>query len=69
MAHLEITSEIGSGPDFNLFWHSSPAQQQQTLETFRRAGATAVFARDKPPTAGASVWKHLPNSNMWVYRF
>jgi len=69
IAHVQITSEIASPQDMDLFWKSSPAQQQATLETFRRAGAVAVIAINKPLSAGGPSWQHLPNTDLWIYRF
>jgi hypothetical protein len=69
IAHVQITSEIASPRDMDLFWQSSPDQQQATLETFRRAGAVAVIAINKPPFAGDPAWHALPNTDLWIYRF
>jgi len=69
IAHMQITSEIASPQDMDLFWQSSPAQQQATLETFRHAGAAAVIAINKPLSAGGPFWQHLPNTDLWIYRF
>jgi len=69
IAHLQITSEIASGPDMDVFWQSSFVQQQSTLDTFRRAGALAVIAINKPSTSGDPAWQHLPNTDLWIYRF
>jgi hypothetical protein len=69
IAHLDIIGEIASGPDLELFWRSSPAEQVNTLDTLRRAGAVAVFTRNKPSHAGGPAWKQFPGTNMWIYRF
>jgi hypothetical protein len=69
IAHAQITSEIASPRDMDLFWRSSPGQQQSTLATFRRAGAGAVIAINKPPSAGDPAWQLLPNTDLWIYRF
>jgi hypothetical protein len=68
IAHLQITSEIASPQDMDLFWQSSPGQQQSTLATFRRAGAIAVIAINKPLNAGDPDWQHLPNTDLWIHR-
>ena len=69
IAHVQITSEIASPRDMDLFWQSSPGQQQSTLAAFRRAGAVAVIAINKPPSAGGLSWQHLPSTDLWIYRF
>jgi hypothetical protein len=69
IAHVQITSEIASPQDMDLFWQSSPGQHQSTLATFRRAGAVAVIAINKPPSAGDPAWQLLPNTDLWIYRF
>jgi hypothetical protein len=68
IAHLEITSEIASGADFDSFWKMSPAQQQPTLDIFRKAGAVAVFVEGKPPNSGGPEWKQLGHTPMWMLR-
>jgi hypothetical protein len=65
IAHLQITSEIASPADSEAFWRSSPEQQQKTLETFRRAGATAVVSWDRPAGAYAPGWQ--PVDDGWIY--
>jgi hypothetical protein len=69
IAHVQIIGEIATGPDLDLFWQSSPTEQLRTLDTLRRAGAVAVFTKDKPSHAGGPAWKQLPGTNMWIYRF
>lgn len=69
IARVQITSEIASPQDVDLFWQSSPGQQQNTLATFRRAGAVAVVAINKPPFAGDAAWQHLPSTDLWIHRF
>jgi len=69
IAHVQITSEIASPQDMDLFWQSSPGQQQSTLAAFRRAGAVAVIAINKPPSAGDPAWRSLPNTGLSIYRF
>ena len=69
IAHVQITSEIASPLDMDLFWQSSPGQQQSTLAAFRRAGAIAVIAINKPPSTGDPAWQHLPNTDLWIHRF
>jgi hypothetical protein len=69
IAHVQITSEIASPLDMDLFWQSSPQQQQSTLAAFRRSGAVAVIAINKPPLAGDPAWHHLPSTDLWIYRF
>jgi len=68
IAQVQITSEIASPQDMDLFWNSSPGQQQSTLAAFRRAGAIAVIAINKPPSAGDPDWQHLPNTDLWIHR-
>jgi len=68
IAQAEITSEIASPQDMDLFWQSSPEQQQRTLDAFRHAGAVAVIAINKPPSAGDSAWQHLPKTDLWIHR-
>jgi len=69
IAHVEITSEIASPHDMDLFWQSSPGRQQSILAAFRRAGAIAVIAINKPPSAGGPAWQPLPNTDLSIYRF
>ncbi len=66
IAHLQITSEIASGPDYEQFWHLSSAQQSATLDNFRRSGATAVFVNSKPPGLGGSEWRQLEGTPLWM---
>ena len=68
IGRLQITSEIGSGQDFDLFWKQPVGVQQSTLETFRKAGAVAVFCYGKPEGAGGRGWTQLGATAMWMYR-
>jgi hypothetical protein len=68
IANVQITSEIASVSDYNLFWSQSAEEQAHTLETFRRAGAVAVLVNGKPPNAGGPRWKQLADTPMWMYR-
>ncbi|SNS33783.1 4-amino-4-deoxy-L-arabinose transferase [Granulicella rosea] len=67
IAHLQITSEIASPADIDLFWRQTPAEQARTLETFRKAGAVAVFTRGKPASAGPE-WTPLGDTGMSMLR-
>jgi len=69
IAHVQITSEIASPQDMDLFWQSSPGRQQSTLAAFRRAGTVAVIAINKPSFEGDPAWQPLPNTDLWIYRF
>jgi hypothetical protein len=69
IAHVQITSEIASPQDMDLFWRLSPGQQQSTLATFRHVGAVAVIAINKPSSVTDPAWQHLVNTDLWIYRF
>ncbi len=68
IAHLQITGEIASGPDYDRFWSSSPELQAATLATFRRTGAVAVFVNNKPPGSGGLGWQQLSGTPLWMFR-
>lgn len=68
IAHLQITSEIASGPDYDQFWRLPPDRQAATLATFRRAGAVAVFVNGKPPGRGGPEWRELDGTPLWMAR-
>jgi 4-amino-4-deoxy-L-arabinose transferase-like glycosyltransferase len=69
IAHVQITSEIQSAKDFDLFWSQTPEEQGRTLAAFRGTGAAAVFSKGKPAEAHAPGWKRMGETQMWMYRF
>jgi len=68
IAHVQITAEIASPTDFNQFWSQSPAQQAQTLDTFRRNGDVAVLVDSKPANTTDPNWHQLANTPLWIHR-
>jgi hypothetical protein len=69
IANLQITSEIASPEGVDLFWQSTPERQMNTLNTFQKAGAVAVFSHGKPKDKGSDRWQQLGQTGMWMYRF
>jgi hypothetical protein len=68
IAHLQITSEIGSVEDFNMFWKLAPGDRAKTLANFRNAGAVAVFSYGKPEGVNANGWTQMGSTSLWMYR-
>ena len=68
IADLQITSEVADPAGMDLFWGSAAARER-TLETFRRAGAVAVFSHGKPESVNDAGWKRMGETGMWMYRF
>ena len=75
MNDLQIVGILGGSleetqtSDFDTFWHASPAQQKEWLESFHRTGARAVVALAKPADVAADGWEAIPGTAYWVYRF
>ena len=50
--------------DFRAFWKADAARQDEVLDAFRAAGATAVVAREVPESAGG--WERIPGTDYAV---
>jgi hypothetical protein len=74
MDRLQIVGILGGSlakaqtVDYDVFWNSTRAKQQQILANFRDAGAQAVVSISRPTGAGAQGWDAVPETGFWVYR-
>jgi hypothetical protein len=53
-----------------IFWSSDPTVQSSVIESFRKAGASAVVAEQIPPAevfAPSKEWQKVGNGNFYIY--
>ena len=62
-ARVHITAEVRTA-DADAFWAADPAQQDEVLEAFRRAGATAVVGNPSPGLAHG--WERIAGTDCAV---
>ena len=68
IGEVQITSEIQDGRDEDAFVAAAPERRQALLAEFQRAGAQALFTRDKG-VGQLAGWEQLGTTQMWIHRF